>query len=73
MPCFAFVIRDNMEPEKIVILDFTSGEVFILDYDSNIYDDPEDFFSIPEMDNFNMNTCEFMIVKASEFQIKFHP
>ena len=62
-----------MEPEKIVILDFTSGEVFILDYDSNIYDDPEDFFSIPEMNNFNMNTCEFMIVKTSEFQIKFHP
>ena len=66
-------IRDNMEPEKIVILDFTSGELYVLDYDHNIYEDPEDFFSIPEMDNFNMNTCEFMIVKASEFQIKFHP
>lgn len=62
-----------MEPELIVILDFTSGEVFILDYDSNIYNDPEDFFTIPEMKYFSISNYEYMIVKASEFQIKFHP
>ena len=29
--------------EKIIILDFTTGDVLISDYDTNKYDDAEDF------------------------------
>lgn len=29
--------------EKIIILDFTTGDVLIIDYDTNKYDDAADF------------------------------
>ena len=55
--------------EKIIILDFEGGEVFILDYDSDKYSEPEDFFA--EQDRVRINQCEYMIVKADELNIKF--
>lgn len=62
-----------MEPQLIVISDFVSGQLYVLEYGSNLYETPEDFFSIPEMEHFNINNCEYMVVMASEFQINFHP
>lgn len=63
----------NEVQEKIVILDFQSGDLYILDYDSNIYDEPEDFFATEEMEDISINVCEYMIVSAEEFNIKFSP
>ena len=58
-----------MNKEKIVILEFHTGQVYILDYDSSIYEDPEDFFLTKEMEDFNIVMCEYMIVLENELQI----
>lgn len=46
------------ESEKIVILDFEKGEVFVYNYDRNI-DTPE---SLLERLEHNENMCQYMIV-----------
>jgi len=60
-------------PEKIVILNYQSGQVYILDYDSNIYEDAEDFFASEEMSDFSYNDCHYMVVRAEDLQISFTP
>lgn len=59
------------EPHKIVILDYQSGQVFVLDYDPNIYDDAEEFFATEEMSNFSYSDCHYMTVMAKDLQISF--
>lgn len=61
------------EPQKIVILNFQSGAVLILDYDSNIYDDPEEFFAQEDMSDHSINDCHYMIVTAKDLVISFTP
>lgn len=60
-------------PEKIVILEFTEKKVFILDYDSNIFHNVEDFFLSEEVieNNLSINNCEYMIIPSDELSIKF--
>ena len=52
-------------------MEFESGQLYVLDYDSNIYKEPEDFFLKEEMNDFNINTCEYMIVLDRDFGIHF--
>lgn len=60
-------------PEKIIILDFTNGQVFILEYDSNIFHNVEDFFLSEEVieNNLSINNCEYMIIPSEDLCIKF--
>lgn len=60
-------------PEKIIILDFNNNDILILDYDSNLYHNIEDFFLTEEISdaNISINNCEYMILPVEQFQIKF--
>ena len=60
-------------PEKIVILSFIDRKVYVLDYDSNIYHNVEDYFLTDEISDANIyiNNCEYMILPVEQFQIKF--
>lgn len=60
-------------PEKIIILDFNHNDILILDYDSNLYHNVEDFFLTEEISdaNISINNCEYMILPVEQFQIKF--
>lgn len=60
-------------PEKIIILDFNNNDILILDYDSNLYHNVEDFFLTEEISdaNISINNCEYMILPVEQFQIKF--
>ena len=60
-------------PEKIIIFDYKSKQVFILNYDSNIFYNVEDFFLTEEVieNNLFINTCEYMIVPTEDLCIKF--
>ena len=62
-----------MKKEKIIILDHETGEVYVSDYDSNIYESYEDFYEIiNEMLNLNLrdSNCSCMITQ-DELNIKF--
>lgn len=60
-------------PEKIVILDYAEKKVFILDYDSNIFHNVEDFFLSEEVieNNLFINNCDYMIIPSDELSINF--
>ena len=60
-------------PEKIVILNFIDRKVYVLDYDSNIYHNVEDFFLTEEFieSSITINNCEYMIVNSSDLKILF--
>lgn len=62
-----------MEAEKIVILEFITKKIYILDYDSNIYYNVEDFFLTEEFieSNITINNCEYMIVNSNDLRILF--
>lgn len=59
--------------DKIIIMDYKSGNLYILDYDYNIHNDPCDFFEQEEMSQLSMDSCEYMTVSSEEFSIKFQP
>ena len=60
-------------PEKIVILNYIDKKVLILDYDSNIFHNIEDFFLSEKFENTNIsiNNCEYMVVTSDELSISF--
>lgn len=60
-------------PEKIVILNFIDRKVYVLDYDSNIYHNVEDYFLTDEIleTNLSINNCEFIVVPSKGFSINF--
>ena len=62
-----------MEPEKIVILEFITKKIYILDYDSNIYHNVEDFFLTEVFieSGITINSCEYMIVNSNDLRILF--
>lgn len=62
-----------MEQQKIIILEFRTGRVLVLDYDPNIYNEPEDMFSLEEMKDLSFEDCEYMIVPTESFTIEFSP
>jgi hypothetical protein len=51
--------------KKIIILDFSTGEVHIFPYDENIWEDGEDFI-VDENENgsiaLSLSNCQWMIV-----------
>ena len=60
-------------PEKIVILSFIDRKVYVLDYDSNIYHNVEDYFLSDEIleTDLSINNCEFIVVPSEGFSINF--
>jgi hypothetical protein len=53
--------------QKIIILDFTTGNTHILDYDNNIYDKEDIHIFFEDVENhfgyiFTENQCQWMIV-----------
>ena len=62
-----------MEAGKIVILEFITKKIYILDYDSNIYHNVEDFFLTEEFieSSITINSCEYMIVNSNDLRILF--
>ncbi len=59
----------NQDLETIIVMDASSGEVFILPYNSNIYDDYEQFYA--EL-GFKESNCSCMIVRTMDFNIQFY-
>ncbi len=55
--------------KKIIILDFRTSDVFVYDYDINIWENGEDFIESEEV-NLNSNDCQWMIVDELKIQIK---
>lgn len=62
-----------MESEKIVILEFITKNVYVLEYDSSLYHNIEDFFLTEELieSNISINNCEYMVVNSKELKILF--
>lgn len=62
-----------MENKKIIILDFSTGEVHIFPYDENVWENGEDFIE-DENENGNIAlsliNCQWMIV--NELKIEIH-
>lgn len=57
--------------QKIIILDFSTSEVHVFDYDSNIYEDYEDFYVQLEEKGYNFtdSNCQCMIVDNLKIEI----
>ena len=58
-----------MEKMKIIVLDFGVGEVFIYDFDPNIFEDGSDFLAQDELSHSETN-CQWMIVDNVLMHIK---
>ena len=55
--------------QKIIILDYSTGEVLIRDYDPNIWEEPEDMvdeFEVPLIHS----SCSYMIVDKLVLKIE---
>lgn len=52
--------------EKIIILDFSDGEVYIKDYDTNIWEDAEEFLNEY---GFSESECHWMTVPILKLNI----
>lgn len=55
--------------QKIIILDYSTGEVLIRDYDPNIWEEPEDMvdeFEVPLIHS----SCNYMIVDKLVLKIE---
>ena len=61
--------------KKIIILNFSTSEVFVFDYDTNIFEDAEVFFEALKYENedydFSDSNCQWMITPENEIDIKF--
>jgi len=55
-----------MDKNKIIILDFATAEVHIYDYDTNVWEDAEEFL---EELKFSSNECQWMIVEKLKLEI----
>jgi len=58
---------------KIIILDFEEGNIYISDYDNNIYDEFEDFLvDFNKYNNLNLSSsnCEWMMTTDNSLNIK---
>jgi len=55
--------------KKIIILNFSNGEVLVYQYDNNIWNDAEEFLTSDEID-LNPNQCQWMIVDELTIKIK---
>jgi hypothetical protein len=53
---------------KIIILDFTIGEVHIYPYDLNIWEDAIELIESEEV-GLNSNNCQWMVVDELKLQI----
>ena len=53
---------------KIVILDFTTGQVHIYPYDLNVWEDAIEFIESEEV-GLNSNNCQWMTVDNLKLQI----
>lgn len=60
-------------PEKIVILDFIKNKLLILDYDSNLFHEVEDFFLSDKVieSHLSINNCEYIVLKSEDLKIEF--
>lgn len=56
--------------KKLIVLDFSSGEVNVFNYDENIYDDFENFAEENPEYELNPNDCQWMI--TNELTIKIN-
>jgi hypothetical protein len=56
---------------KIIILDFSTGEVFVFPYDENIYDNAEDFFESDYCKEIGIREtdCQYMVSDNLTLQI----
>lgn len=57
-----------MEKEFIIILDFLNGEVYTSEYDSNVYEDGEEFigrFSDVNDLDISISNCQWMVTKGN--------
>lgn len=56
---------------KIIILDFSRGEVFVFPYNENIYDNAEDFFESDYCKDKGIREtdCQYMVVDELRLQI----
>lgn len=60
------------EIQKIIILDFSNGNVHVFDFDPNIYIDGEHFISENEKEgeiDFRLADCQWMITNSLNIQI----
>ena len=61
--------------QKIIILDFSTGEVHVFNYDSRVFKDGEDFISQAEENHgikLREKDCQWMISPEEELEITFH-
>jgi hypothetical protein len=56
---------------KIIILDFSTAETFVFDYDENIYKDTSDFFESEGIKELQIREtdCQYMVVEELNIQI----
>ena len=61
--------------QKIIILDFSTAEVHVFNFDSNVFEDGEDFISQAN-DHYGIDLreqdCQWLITNDSELNITFH-
>jgi len=62
----------NKEKEFIIIIDSSIGETIISEYDSNVYEDYEDFYEVLNKEhglNLSDSNCNCMIT-TGEFKLR---
>lgn len=57
--------------KKIIILNFEIGEVHVFNFDENIWESAEDFFTSEECEEFDLREehCHYMVVDELNIQI----
>jgi hypothetical protein len=60
-----------MNSEKIIILDFSTGEVHVFPYDEDLYEDASDFLEndICKELGIRESDCQYMVVDQLNIQI----
>lgn len=58
--------------QKIIILCFSTAEVFVFPFDENIYEDAQDFFSSEECEELGIKEtdCQYMVTNDLRIIIK---
>lgn len=61
-----------MKKQKIIILDFRTTEVFVFDFDPNIYENASDFFEDDYAKELGLDesNSQYMVVDELNIQIK---
>jgi hypothetical protein len=57
--------------KKIIILDFSTSEVHVFNYDTNIYEEYEDFYTAMDDEGYNFtdSNCQCLITENLNIQI----